>query len=138
MYILSVHSCNIYIYIVVYVFIYRKGDYLRYVAEYATQEEKSKYELDTKLAYEEAQIKAEEKLQTTNPIRLGIALNFSAFSYEILNDCRKGSKMAKKAFDEAMADIETLTEDSYKDSTTIMSLLRDNVTLWSDIPEEVD
>ena len=120
-------------------YIYRKGDYLRYVASYATQEEISKYELDTKSAYEEAQIKAEEKLKTTNPIRLGIALNFSTFYYEILDDYLRGSKMAKKAFDEAIADIETLTEDSYKDSTTIMSLLRDNLSLWgNNFPEEVD
>lgn len=43
--------------------------------------------------------------------------------------------MAKQAFDDAVADLETLSEDSYKDSTLIMQLLRDNLTLWTDLSE---
>ena len=39
--------------------------------------------------------------------------------------------MAKKAFDEAIAELDTLGEESYKDSTLIMQLLRDNLTLWT-------
>ena len=30
-----------------------------------------------------------------------------------------------------MAELDTLNEDSYKDSTLIMQLLRDNLTLWT-------
>lgn len=45
--------------------------------------------------------------------------------------------LAKSAFDEAIAELDTLSEDSYKDSTLIMQLLRDNLTLWtSDLPED--
>ncbi len=45
--------------------------------------------------------------------------------------------MAKQAFDEAIAELDTLSEESYKDSTLIMQLLRDNLTLWtSDLPED--
>ena len=45
--------------------------------------------------------------------------------------------LAKQAFDEAISELDTLNEDSYKDSTLIMQLLRDNLTLWtSDIPED--
>lgn len=45
--------------------------------------------------------------------------------------------LAKQAFDEAIADLDTLSEESYKDSTLIMQLLRDNLTLWtSDLPED--
>jgi hypothetical protein len=44
--------------------------------------------------------------------------------------------LAKQAFDEAISELDNLSEDSYKDSTLIMQLLRDNLTLWtSDIPE---
>jgi len=45
--------------------------------------------------------------------------------------------LAKQAFDEAISELDSLNEDSYKDSTLIMQLLRDNLTLWtSDLPDE--
>ena len=43
-----------------------------------------------------------------------------------------------QAFDDAIAELDTLSEESYKDSTLIMQLLRDNLTLWtSDQPDQV-
>lgn len=36
-----------------------------------------------------------------------------------------------QAFDEAIRELDTLGEESYKDSTLIMQLLRDNLTLWT-------
>ena len=39
--------------------------------------------------------------------------------------------LVQQAFDEAIAELDTLGEDSYKDSTLIMQLLRDNLTLWT-------
>lgn len=47
--------------------------------------------------------------------------------------------MAKNAFDNAISDLETLEEEEYRDSATIMQLLRDNLTLWtSDLVEGAD
>ena len=39
--------------------------------------------------------------------------------------------MAKQAFDDAIAELDSLSEESYRDSTLIMQLLRDNLTLWT-------
>lgn len=76
------------------------------------------------------------ELATTHPIRLGLALNFSVFYYEILNSPDRACHLAKQAFDDAIAELDTLSEESYKDSTLIMQLLRDNLTLWtSDLQE---
>ena len=79
-----------------------------------------------------------QNLAPTHPIRLGLALNFSVFYYEILNSPERACTLAKQAFDEAIAELDTLGEESYKDSTLIMQLLRDNLTLWtSDMQEDV-
>ena len=67
----------------------------------------------------------------THPIRLGLALNFSVFYYEVLGNPDEACKMARQAFEDAIAELDNVSEDSYKDSTLIMQLLRDNLTLWT-------
>ncbi|XP_011499035.1 PREDICTED: 14-3-3 protein zeta isoform X2 [Ceratosolen solmsi marchali] len=107
-----------------------KGDYFRYLAEVATGETRNVVE-DSQKAYQEAFDIAKSKMQPTHPIRLGLALNFSVFYYEIINSPARACHLAKQAFDDAIAELDTLNEDSYKDSTLIMQLLRDNLTLWT-------
>uniref|UniRef100_A0A3Q3JQ13 14-3-3 domain-containing protein n=1 Tax=Monopterus albus TaxID=43700 RepID=A0A3Q3JQ13_MONAL len=108
-----------------------KGDYYRYLAEVASGEEKNSIIKDSQAAYQKAFDISKEEMQPTHPIRLGLALNFSVFYYEILNSPDQACQLAKSAFDEAIAELDTLSEDSYKDSTLIMQLLRDNLTLWT-------
>ncbi|WCJ31962.1 14-3-3-like protein [Euphorbia peplus] len=116
-----------------------KGDYHRYLAEFKFGDERKTAAEDTMLAYKAAQDIAMTELASTHPIRLGLALNFSVFYYEILNSSEKACSMAKQAFEEAIAELDTLGEESYKDSTLIMQLLRDNLTLWtSDMQEQID
>jgi len=74
---------------------------------------------------------ANKKLAPTHPIRLGLALNYSVCFYEILKDKQKACDLAKTAFDQAISKLDKLDEASYKDSTLIMQLLRDNLTLWT-------
>lgn len=62
---------------------------------------------------------------------MGLALNFSVFYYEILNSPDRACHLAKQAFDDAIAELDSLSEESYRDSTLIMQLLRDNLTLWT-------
>jgi 14-3-3 protein epsilon len=70
-------------------------------------------------------------------VKLGLALNYSVFYYEILQSPEKACKMARDAFDEAIADLDNVQDEYYKDATLIMQLLRDNLTLWtSELPED--
>ncbi|KAF5461912.1 14-3-3-like protein [Juglans microcarpa x Juglans regia] len=108
-----------------------KGDYHRYLAEFKTGADRKEAAESTLTAYKSAQDIANAELAPTHPIRLGLALNFSVFHYEILNSPDRACSLAKQAFDEAIAELDTLGEESYKDSTLIMQLLRDNLTLWS-------
>ena len=82
-------------------------------------------------AYQAATEIAATELAPTHPIRLGLALNFSVFYYEILNSPDRACHLAKQAFDDAIAELDSLSEESYRDSTLIMQLLRDNLTLWT-------
>uniref|UniRef100_A0A670INT1 Tyrosine 3-monooxygenase/tryptophan 5-monooxygenase activation protein beta n=1 Tax=Podarcis muralis TaxID=64176 RepID=A0A670INT1_PODMU len=108
-----------------------KGDYYRYLSEVASGESKQTTVANSQQAYQEAFEISKKEMQPTHPIRLGLALNFSVFYYEILNSPEKACSLAKTAFDEAIAELDTLNEESYKDSTLIMQLLRDNLTLWT-------
>lgn len=83
--------------------LYRKGDYHRYLAEFAVGERR-KVSADASLeAYKNATEIAQTDLAPTHPIRLGLALNFSVFYYEILNSPDQACHLAKQAFDDAIA-----------------------------------
>jgi len=112
-------------------FLKMKGDYYRYLAEVADKEKKADVVQEADNAYKEAFTISEKELKSTNPIRLGLALNYSVFHYEIRSQPSEACTLAKKAFDNAIAELDSLPEDSYKDSTLIMQLLRDNLTLWT-------
>eukprot|EP00274_Cyanoptyche_gloeocystis_P005567 CAMPEP_0196652586 /NCGR_PEP_ID=MMETSP1086-20130531/1923_1 /TAXON_ID=77921 /ORGANISM="Cyanoptyche gloeocystis , Strain SAG4.97" /LENGTH=257 /DNA_ID=CAMNT_0041983215 /DNA_START=99 /DNA_END=872 /DNA_ORIENTATION=- len=113
-----------------------KGDYHRYLAEVATGPDRQSAADDSLAAYKVASEIAQTELPPTHPIRLGLALNFSVFYYEILNFPEQACHLAKQAFDDAIAELDTLSDESYKDSTLIMQLLRDNLTLWTSDMQE--
>jgi len=108
-----------------------KADYYRYIAEYKDGDDKKKAAESARQAYEAAQGVATSDLAVTHPIRLGLALNYSVFQYEVLSNPDEACKMARTAFEDAIAELDNVAEDSYKDSTLIMQLLRDNLTLWT-------
>merc|ERR1711906_701 len=108
-----------------------KADYYRYIAEFSEGDAKAKAAESARAAYQEAQDVAEKDLAVTHPIRLGLALNYSVFQYEVLSNPDEACKMARTAFEDAIAELDNVAEDSYKDSTLIMQLLRDNLTLWT-------
>ena len=135
-----------------------KADYYRYLAEFAEGSSKKDHAGKADEAYKSATNTA-TGLAPTHPIRLGLALNYSVFLYEVQSKQEEACELAKQvrsprppraapraarrsarssaqAFDSAIAELDTLDEESYKDSTLIMQLLRDNLTLWtSDEPD---
>jgi 14-3-3 protein epsilon len=122
------------------VFYYKmQGDYYRYISEFAKGAEKNDAGNQARQSYEQAHQIAEKDLDATHPIRLGLALNYSVFYYEILQEREKACDMAKNAFDDAISGLDNVSDEYYKDSTLIMQLLRDNLTLWtSDMPDDGD
>jgi 14-3-3 protein epsilon len=106
------------------------ADYQRYLCEIEADEQKKKKGKEAQQYYEQASELAKAKLKPTDATLLGLALNYSVCLYEILKECEKASAVAKEAFETAIAKLDTLNDDTYKDSTLILQLLRDNLTLW--------
>merc|ERR1712050_121799 len=113
------------------------GDYYRYLSE-AVQGPNNENEHASSDYYKEAFDLSRRVLEPTHPIRLGLALNYSVCFYEILKDKKKACELAKDAFDEAISKLDKLEESDYKDSTLIMQLLRDNLTLWTSTDDSED
>jgi len=118
-----------------------KGDYYRYMAEVdptfrTVTVPQVGYGTKAVNAYKAASEAAKKALPETHPTRLGLALNRSVCWYEIEKNPEKACSIAKEAFDQAIQKLDTLNDDTYKDSTLIMQLLRDNLTLWQSEKEK--
>ncbi len=108
------------------------GDYYRYIAENA----KDAVLEDVKNKANEAYQKANAiDLPACNPIKLGLALNFSVFNYEVLKDHATACNLADTALSQALDKIDDLEEDDFRDSKSIIELLKENLTLWKEEEE---
>jgi len=109
-----------------------KGDYHRYLAEFAERDsaEYGQASQDAHDSYELAMQSAAE-LPATHSIRLGLALNFSVFYYEVFGKPDQAIKLASESYHSAAADMDKVDQDTYKEAEQIMQLLRDNLQLWS-------
>ena len=70
------------------------GDYYRYVAESASADKIEKVKKGALGGYEEADALS-KNLNACNPIRLGLALNFSVFHYEVMNDQKRAYELGE-------------------------------------------
>lgn len=111
-------------------FLKMRADYQRYLCEICIDNERKNRADQSMYNYQSAISEAAEKLPVTHPLRLGLYLNFSVFYYEIMNRCDRACKIARAAFDDAIAELDTMSEETYRDSTIILQLLRDNIKLW--------
>jgi len=75
-------------------FVKMVGDYYRYIAENAKGDQLEQVKNKAKAAYEDAN---KIELPACNPIKLGLALNFSVFNYEVLKDHAKACELADNA-----------------------------------------
>jgi 14-3-3 protein epsilon len=119
------------------VFYYKmKGDYSRYLAEFTSAEKREAAANIAHESYQTATNVAQTELTPTHPLRLGLALNFSVFHYETLNSSDSACHLAKQAFENAITELDSLTEEFYGDSTLIMQLLSSNLNLWTSSDSE--
>lgn len=116
-------------------FVKMVGDYYRYIAETAQGEKLEQVKREALKAYSEAN---DINLPACNPIKLGLALNFSVFYYEVMKDHKKACVLADEALQAALDKIDDLNEEDFRDAKSIIELLKENLTLWKEEEEGGD
>ena len=113
-------------------FVKMVGDYYRYIAENAKDAKLEEVKNNALKAYDEANAIS---LPPCNPIKLGLALNFSVFHYEVMKNHSAASKLADESLQNALDKIDELEEDDFRDAKSIIELLKENLTLWKEEEE---
>ncbi|KAL3314360.1 hypothetical protein Ciccas_007025 [Cichlidogyrus casuarinus] len=111
-----------------------RADYYRYLADGSIDDEsKKQYEKTALRIYEEAFGSACQELSDAHAVRLGCAINYSIFLYDVVGKKSKAFKIAKDTFDTAMnsENMMKLSKDQVKDTTFVLQLLKDNIQLWA-------
>lgn len=108
-----------------------KGDYNRYIAEYAEGDLKQKVSNAALEAYKEATDYA-KSLPVLSPNSLGLALNFSVFYYEVMNDHETAIKIGDAAIEKTAKELPNIDEDAEenRDAISIINLLKENLEMW--------
>merc|ERR1711865_971896 len=109
------------------------GDYFRYIAENAKDSKLEEVKNKALDAYKQAN---GLELPPCNPIKLGLALNFSVFYYEVMKNPKEAVELADKALQDALDKIDELEEDDFRDAKSIIELLKENLTLWKEEEED--
>lgn len=110
-----------------------RADYSRYAAEAAAAddpESRSVAVAESRAAYEQAETMGRHALLAVDPVRLGLMLNYSVFLYQVCQQRRQGHDLAKRAFDDAVNEIDAIDAQMYDDATLILRLIRDNLAIW--------
>ena len=79
---------------------------------------------------------AVQSLDPTHPTRLGLCLNYSVLLLEVVRDKKQACELARQSFDAAIGRLDEVEESNYKESTLLMQLLRDNLSLWTSHDQE--
>jgi 14-3-3 protein epsilon len=111
------------------------GDYYRYVAECAQGDQLDTVKSGALENYKLAQ-SSSESLNACNPIRLGLALNFSVFHYEVMNNHKAACELGEQALSDALEKIDDVDEETFRDAKSIIELLKENLSLWKEEEEQ--
>jgi hypothetical protein len=112
------------------------GDYYRYVAESASGSQLDEVKKGALEYYNKATEVSTTSLGACNPIRLGLALNFSVFHFEVMSDHKKACELGETALQNALEKIDDCDEETFRDAKSIIELLKENLSLWKEEEDE--
>ncbi|CAF3332845.1 unnamed protein product [Rotaria socialis] len=105
-----------------------KGDFIRYEIEIASTNLKESLQNEANHCYLNAKELAENNLPAYHPVRVGIMLNYSVFCFNSKSKTDNALKIAKQAYEEALADYDQLhNEEMRRDAHALMKSLQNNM-----------
>ena len=108
-----------------------KADHYRYLCEISNEKELENNLNQAEKYYKEAYDLANKELNLINNERIGLALNFALFYYEIKGNKKEGYNIAKNCFEETMKYFNDFEKFKAKDSLILIQLLKENLIFWS-------
>lgn len=112
-----------------------KGDFYRYICEFAEEEILEKCTQAAEDSYQTAISTSDQALQPSDPIRLGTSLNYAVFKYEQCAETQKASDIIKEAIKATNNDFSQLSENSREEATGIIAVMETNLENWEDSSE---
>ena len=119
------------------------GDYNRYASESASsQASKTRLPgfkqgaLDAYSKSLELCSRPESGIKPYNSVKLGLALNFSVFHYEVMNNHKQACELGEQALSDALEKIDDVDEETFRDAKSIIELLKENLSLWKEEEEQ--
>ena len=108
-----------------------KADYYRYICEFAVGKELEENLSKSDEFYKKAQNISIKNLPVNNCTRVGLALNYAIFLYEVKGEKKNAFDIAKKTFDESMKFVDDLEKPKWRDTLIIIQLLKETLIFWS-------
>jgi 14-3-3 protein epsilon len=106
------------------------GDFYRYLAEASTARQRAQWAERAEQTYRAALALARREIARSHPLYLEIAVNFAVCLYDLCGDHKAAIRFAEQAFNDAVKTIDALPPQAHDEATSLMQLLRENLTQW--------
>jgi hypothetical protein len=107
------------------------GDFWRYLAEIQRGYDRRESANKALAAYQEAEDLIVASTGPAAAVRLALLLNMAIFRFEILSEPDEALELARKAYDEGIAAIDSLREEAYADSILLLQMIHRTMAAWS-------
>lgn len=117
-------------------FLKLKGDIYRYLSEFGEGEEKEKDSAAADEAYLAALPIAKSDLPKSDPVRLGLILNYAVFKYEHVQAYEEAKELLNNAIELLNNDFSDLSPETAAESKSIIDVMQKNLKDWNQSEEE--
>jgi len=114
------------------------GAFYRFLCYLEDSPEWKSFKEKALLNYREAKRMASKGLRPSDPARLSVVLNLSHFYCDVMRDPKTAYRIRTVAFNKALPELEDMDEESFREVSFLLQLLRDSLMLWVDLEDSED